>query len=67
MFIESDGKIGINTVNPTEIFDLNGHINITTGNEYKMNGTAIVHSFSDGTNISIDSVRNILNIVLTSQ
>ena len=59
MFIESDGNVGINTVSPTEKLDVNGNINITSGNEYKINGTPIVHSYSDGTNISIDSDKNI--------
>ena len=55
MFIKSDGKIGINTVTPTEILDVNGFINITTGNDYKINGTAIVHWYNNGTNITIDT------------
>ena len=39
MFIKSDGKIGINTLTPTELLDVNGSINITTGNDYNINGT----------------------------
>ena len=38
---------------------MNGSINITTGNEYKINGTAIVHSYNNGTNITIDTNKNI--------
>ena len=60
IFIESDGKIGINTVNPTEKLEVNGNINLTSGNDYKINGTAIVHSYNDGTNISIDTNKLIL-------
>ena len=59
LFIESDGDIGINTVNPTEKLEVNGNINITTGNEYKIDGTAIVHSYIGGSNINIDSNKNI--------
>ena len=32
--IESDGKVGIGTINPTEILDVNGSINIVPGNDY---------------------------------
>ena len=59
IFIESDGKIGINTVNPTEKLEVNGNINITTWNQYKIDGTTIVHSYNNGTNITIDSSKNI--------
>jgi hypothetical protein len=59
MFIENDGQIGINTVNPTEKLDVDGNINVTTGNDYKINGTAIVHSYINGTNITIGSDKSI--------
>ena len=59
MFIKSDGKIGINTLTPTELLDVNGSMNITTGNDYKINGTAIVHSCNNGTDITIDTNKNI--------
>jgi hypothetical protein len=66
MFIEGSGNVGINTVNPTEKLEVNGNINITNGNDYKIDGTAIVHSYIDGTNISIGSNKSInLNSPLT--
>ena len=62
MFIDATGDIGINTVNPTEKLEVNGNINITTGNEYKINGTAIVHSYNSGTNITIDASTKNINL-----
>ena len=38
---------------------MDGNINITTGNDYKIGGTAIVHSYNNGNNITIDSNKNI--------
>ena len=66
MFIEGDGKVGVNCVDPTEQFEVNGNINITDGNDYKINGTAIIHSYINGTNITIASDKSInLNSPLT--
>ena len=67
MFIEGNGKVGINTVDPTEQLEVNGNINITDGNDYKINGTAIIHSYINGTNITIGSDKSInLNSPLTA-
>jgi hypothetical protein len=59
MFIENDGKIGINNVNPTEMLDVDGNINISDTNDYKINGTPIIHSYINGTNITIGSDKSI--------
>jgi hypothetical protein len=59
MFIQSDGKIGINTDDPTEIFDVNGSVNVSAGSSFKIGGTTIVHTYHNGTNITIDTNKNI--------
>jgi hypothetical protein len=56
MFIENDGKIGINTVNPTEKLEVNGNINVTTGNTFKINGVAIpTERYTIGDNLSLNT------------
>ena len=56
---EEPPHLTADTIDPTEKLEVNGNINITTGNDYKINGTAIVHSYDNGTNITIDGSKNI--------
>jgi hypothetical protein len=59
MWIGADGKIGGNTVNPTEIYDVNGSVNVSAGSSFKIGGTAIVHAYHNSTNITIGTNKNL--------
>ena len=56
MFIHSNGKIGIDTSTATEQLEVNGNVNITTGNSYEINGVAITDTtYLLGRNLSFDT------------
>lgn len=52
---DTNNRIGIKQYNPSYTLDVDGDINITTGNVFRINGSEILSSTSLSSNISVNS------------
>jgi len=53
IFVEDGGNVGIGTTNPGYALDVNGNVNIASGNTYKYNGSDVIATDGNGGKIGL--------------
>ena len=59
LYTTQDGKVGIGVPSPTLKLDVAGSVNLSTGNDYKINGITVLSSSSLGSGITSSSLTSI--------